>query len=228
MYKLGVLFCGLISCIIVRYCYFIVDFLFASRNSYYDNLMIHRKLYVQKNIVKSVYLMGLFTIASVKVIGPIILENRWETNTIHLFAVLYGSNDLVGLVCVEKLPTTTKIHHCVSTILVFCSLTLDFQHSDIGQSMLVYTYASAAAYIVNLHLGVRLLSIQSRYQWLRDSLLRLFAAVVYVSVCVCSWTWQLWWISTRDLFSWYHVIYIAFMLCIVRDDLILIRWLVGI
>ena len=52
---------------------------------------------------------------------------------------IHGSNDFMGLVCVDQLPKTTRIHHIISTILVFTSLSLDFQESDIGQAMLVYT-----------------------------------------------------------------------------------------
>tara|TARA_B100000795_G_scaffold177039_1_gene133800 strand:- start:1201 stop:1698 length:498 start_codon:yes stop_codon:yes gene_type:complete len=161
--------------------------------------------------------------AAVTVVAPILAENHWKTELIQYFAVMYGSNDLVGLVCVPRLPSTTKIHHFVSTFLVLMSLSIDFQHSEIGQSMLVYTYASASAYIVNLHLGIRLLHIRGKYNWLRYT-----AGFIYAVICAMSWSWHIWWTYTRNHLYWYHFVYIGLLLCIVRDDIILMRWLTSI
>jgi hypothetical protein len=223
MYNYNALLLGLFSCSFVRTCYYVVDHLLHKQNVYYDNLMEHRRLYVQKNIVKSVYLACMVVCATVTVVIPILTENHWKTELIHYFAVMYGSNDLVGLLCVPKLPSTTKIHHCVSTFLVLVSLSIDFQHSEIGQSMLVYTYASASAYIVNLHLGVRLLDTRGQYERLRYT-----AGVVYAITCAWSWSWHVWWAYTRPRLFWYHIVYISLLLWIVRDDIILMRWLTSI
>lgn len=223
MYNYTALCVGIVSCIFVRSCYSLVDRLLVKKNDHYDKLVTHRKLYVQKNIVKSVYLACLVVSASVLVVWPIITTNIWKTTLIQTFAVMYGSNDLVGLLCVPKLPSTTMIHHCVSTFLVLVSLGIDFQRSEIGQSMLVYTYASASAYIVNFHLGIRWLYVRDRHRWLRWT-----AAVVYLVTCCLSWSWHLWWTYTRAHLYWYHVVYIVLLLWIVRDDIILMRWLTSI
>lgn len=223
MYNYNALLLGVLSCVFVRCSYCVVDRLLYQQNVYYDNLMEHRRLYVQKNIVKSVYLACMVVCATVTVVMPIISENHWKTELIQYFAVMYGSNDLVGFLCVPMLPSTTKIHHCVSTFLVLVSLSIDFQQSEIGQSMLVYTYASASAYIVNVHLGVRLLDIRDRYKWLRYT-----AGFVYSLTCAMSWTWHVWWTYSREYLYWSHFVYIGLLLCIVRDDLILMSWLISI
>jgi len=223
MYNYTALCVGIVSCIFVRCCYSLVDRLLAKKNVPYYKLVTHRKLYVQKNIIKSIYLACLVVGASVFVVWPIITNNLWKTTLIQTFAVMYGSNDLVGLLCVPSLPSTTKIHHYVSTFLVLVSLGIDFQHSEIGQSMLVYTYASASAYIVNFHLGIRWLYARDQHRWLRWT-----AAVVYLVTCCLSWSWHLWWTFTRAHLYWYHVVYIVLLLWIVRDDIILMRWLTSI
>lgn len=220
MYNYNALLLGFFSCFFVRCCYHVVDHFLYKKNVYYDSLMEHRKLYVQKNIVKSVYLACLVVGATITVVLPILTKNQWKTELIQYFAVMYGSNDLVGILNVPKLPSTTKIHHCVSTFLVLVSLSIDFQYSEIGQSMLVYTYASASAYIVNLHLGIRLLHIRGKYKWFRYT-----AGFIYSITCAMSWSWHIWWTCTRSQFYWYNFVYISLLLWIVRDDLILMRWL---
>lgn len=223
MYNYNALLLGVLSCVFVRSAYYVVDRLLYKKNIYYDNLMEHRRLYVQKNIVKSVYLACMVVCATVTVVVPILADWNWKTELIQYFAVMYGSNDLVGILCVPNLPSTTKIHHCVSTFLVLVSLSIDFQQSEIGQSMLVYTYASASAYIVNLHLGIRLLHIRGKYNWLRYT-----AGFIYSITCAMSWSWHIWWTYTRNSLYWYHFVYIGLLLWIVRDDIILMRWLTSI
>ena len=114
----------------------------------------------------------------------------------------------------------TRIHHIIPTSLVVVSLGIDFATSDIGQAMVVYTGASATAYIVNFHLGVRWLCARDALQWLRYS-----AAVVYVCCCGCSWSWHVHWLWTTSRLNIYHALYIFMLGWIVRDDVILMQWL---
>lgn len=211
-------FCG--SCVLVRIMYYYVHLSLKKHTHTYNNLPTFRQMYIQKNFIKSFYLALLTVYATFKVVWPIVHKDQWNTYVIHRLAALYVSNDFTGLVCVDRLPQTTKIHHIVTTILVFVALDLDFQTSDIGQAMLVYTMASSAAYIVNLHLAVRWL-------WPKDALkvLRYIAAAVYVSTCAMSWSWHLWWAITRASFHLGHVFYFLLLGWIVRDDIILMQWL---
>ena len=203
------------SCLFVRYLYFMTDVLLFSHEKYatlffsrdrYAALSLVRRKYIQKNLIKSIYLAVLTMVAAATIVLPIWRDNNWDNWMIHRLAALYVSNDIVGLICVEELPQTTRIHHIVSTVMVMTSFGIDFQTSDIGQAMLVYTMASASAYIVNFHLAIR---------WLcqRDSLksFRLFTGIIYVICCAFSWSWHIWWMFTRASLTLSHCLYIALL-----------------
>lgn len=211
---------GVLSCIFVRLAYSGVHFILNPRVEYYAALKPHRQMYVQKNLVKSCYLAALVVVGSWVVIHPIVFEQRWDNDTIRLLAVLYGSNDFVGVLVVDKLPMTTKMHHVVSSCLVCASLLIDFQTSLVGQSMLVYTFTSASAYLVNLHLGLRLMFARSALYRLR-----MCAAVVYMFACLISWSVHVWWWSQHGAFYWYECLYFVLLAIIIRDDVILMKWL---
>lgn len=201
-----------ICCFAVRSLYLVTDVCF-SIYAPYRSMPPHRQLYVQKNFVKSVVLCMLMIPAVVWVMIPM-WSNQWHTETSHLFAAVYGSNDFVGLLMV-RLPRTTRIHHVISTLLVVFSFSLDFETSPVAQSMLVYTFFAASAYLVNLQLALR---------WFPDTRLRVWAGRVYVVACVLSWTWQVAWLW-RTTLALHHWLYVLLMLWIVRDDVILMRWL---
>jgi len=208
------------SCLFVRGMYIAMDHYALSLNEKYNSLPEERQMYIQKNLVKSTYLAILTVYATVFVVWPIVSFQYWDNYTIHRLAAMYVSNDIVGLVCVENLPKTTRIHHIVTTVLVFVSLGLDFQDNEIAQAMLIYTMASAAAYVVNFHLGVRWLCAKHELRWLR-----LGAGFIYVMCCGISWSWHVYWMCTTANFNMYHVGYLLIMGWIVYDDIILMRWL---
>lgn len=220
MYDYGAILWLFISCIAVRGMYIVMHKYALTLNVKYNSLLEERQMYIQKNLVKSTYLAILTIYATVFVIWPIVSFEYWDNYTIHRLAALYVSNDIVGLVCVENLPKTTRIHHLVTTVLVFVALGLDFQHNEIAQAMLVYTMASAAAYVVNFHLGVRWLCAKDELRWLRLS-----AGFIYAICCGVSWSWHVYWTLTTANFNAYHVGYLLIMGWIVYDDIILMRWL---
>lgn len=210
------------NCFFVRGLYVVAHIFLSVMVTKYTELPEHRRLYVQKNLIKSVILALLLPPAMIMVVYPIWYTNIWNTYTIQLFAALYGSNDFVGLVCVDRLPKTTRIHHIISTFLVLTSFSMDFQTSPVAQSMLVYTFFAASSYIVNFHLAVRWFLPRDSSMWFRY-----IAGAIYALSCALSWSWQVWWICNTVL-EWYHFVYIGLMMWIVRDDIILMRWLVSI
>ena len=177
-------------------------------------------MYIQKNLVKSGCLFVLSILASVLVVWPVILYSFWDNYSIHRLAAVYVSNDIVGLICVENLPKTTRVHHIITSMLVVVSLGLDFQTSDIAQAMLVYTLASATAYMVNFHLGVRWLCAKDELKKLRY-----VAAVIYITCCAVSWSWHVHWLWSTSRLNIFHFMYVFLLAWIVRDDIILMRWL---
>jgi hypothetical protein len=219
MYNYTVLVFFVFACFIVRALYFLAHIFLSVMVNKYDQLEEHRRLYVQKNLIKSGVLALLLPPAVIMVVYPIWYGDVWHTNTIQIFAAVYGSNDFVGLLCVDKLPKTTRVHHMISTFLVLTSFSMDFQTSPIAQSMLVYTFFAASSYIVNFHLAIRWFSPKDSFRWLRY-----LAGAIYALSCALSWSWQLWWIWNTML-EWYHFVYIGLMMWIVRDDIILMRWL---
>lgn len=223
MYDYDAIFWFACSCFFVRLMYTVIHIVLSRCRCVrlkYLKLQDYRQMYIQKNITKSAYLLCLVVYAMCTILVPICFDNVWNTYQIHRLAVLYVSNDFMGLICVDKLPNTTRIHHVISLVLVFASLSLDFQESDIGQAMLVYTFASATSYLVNLHLGVRLLVHKGDLLRLRQC-----AALMYVSACFCSWTWHTFWFFSRPFINQYHILYLVLLVFIVRDDIILIQWL---
>jgi len=210
----------IISCVTVRCMYICIDYNLRKNSRKYISLPEFRQMYIQKNFIKSIILAVLTLYALFAVILPIVRYNEWDTYRIHRLACIYVSNDFTGLVCVNKLPQTTRIHHLITTILVFCSLSIDFQTSEIGKAMLVYTMASASAYIVNFHLAVRWLWPQHSLRWLRYT-----AGFIYVTACIMSWTWHIWWIYNVSFINIYHTMYFLLLGWIVRDDIILMQWL---
>lgn len=210
----------LMSCLFVRGMYTFMHKYILTLNDKYNSLPQERQMYIQKNLVKSTYLAILTVYATVFVIWPIVYFEYWDNYTIHRLAAMYVSNDIVGLVCVDKLPKTTRIHHIVTSVLVFVALGLDFQYNEIAQAMLVYTMASAAAYVVNFHLGVRWLCAKDELRWLRLS-----AGAIYVICCGASWSWHVHWTLTTANLNIYHAGYLFILGWIVYDDIILMRWL---
>ena len=222
MYDFYAILWFVMSCIVIRMLYTVVALIIVnSRVQYkYINLPSSKKRYIQKNIIKSIYLAVLLCYALFNIVIPI-YYNKWDSFIIHRIAVLYASNDFTGLICVDKLPTTTKIHHIVSTVMVFASLSLDFQHSDIACAMFWYTLCSASAYIVNLQLGIRFLFHKNDI-----APLRYVAARIYVMVCIFNWTGQAFWVYSRSIWTWSHFVYLGLIFWIIRDDVILIQWLI--
>ena len=220
MYDYGAILWLITSCVLVRFMYRVMHKYVLVLNGKYTSLPEQRQMYIQKNLVKSSYLALLTIYAIFEIVWPVVQLNTWDNYVIHRLAAMYVSNDVVGLVCVNGLPKTTRIHHLITTVLVFISFGLDFQHSEIAQAMLVYTMSSAAAYIVNFHLGVRWLCARDELKCLRYS-----AGCIYTTACGVAWSWHLAWITTRPSLHIYHFIYLFLLAWIVRDDIILMRWL---
>jgi len=179
----------------------------------FSTLPVNKQYYVVKNIIKGCYLAILVIIGGFLII-PGIIHNQFDNTTIRILAGMYVSNDFVGLYKVSSLPTSTRIHHMATMIFLLIAWTVDFQTSNVGQLILLYTYFSALAFPVNLYLGLRL--CYNDIEWLKN-----ISKYVYLLACLVNWTVQLAW-SVPDT-EFY--IYLTILLAIVVDDLILLNWL---
>jgi hypothetical protein len=135
--------------------------------------------------------------------------------------LFYSSNDFIALTCVEKLSPTTKNHHRVTILMSLVSLGIDYTTSTLGRMLFVYTLASSSAFIVNYYLGMRFLEDKEKT---KD--LKLMARNIYGVSLLSNWTWHLYWSTNYYyLLGPEHFIYFFMLFWIVKDDIILFKWL---
>ena len=179
----------------------------------FEQLSDDRKLYVVKNVIKGVYLSVLVVLGSFIVI-PAVVYDSWNNSAIAIFGSLYCSNDFVGLLRVPSLPMSTRMHHMACLTLLLVAWSVDFQTSAVGQLIVLYTYFSAWAFVVNLYLGLRLCF--TNMEWLRH-----LAKWVYTLTCGVNWAIQVWQFTVEPA----TLAYACLILAVVYDDLVLIQWL---
>jgi hypothetical protein len=179
----------------------------------FSSLSVNKQYYVVKNVTKGVYLAVLVVLGWFMII-PGILRNEFDNDVIKVFASMYVSNDVVGLYRVSNLPSSTRLHHTASVIFLLVAWTVDFQESNVGQLILLYTYFSALAFPVNVYLGLRL--CYDNLNWLKQ-----ISKYVYTVACLVNWLVQIkWYIPTTEFY-----VYMAILTLIIVDDLVLLRWL---
>lgn len=179
----------------------------------FSSLSVNKQYYVVKNVIKGVYL-ALLVILGWFMIIPGIIRNEFDSDTIKVFASMYVSNDVVGLYRVSNLPTSTRLHHTASIIFLLVAWTVDFQESNVGQLILLYTYFSALAFPVNIYLGLRL--CYDNMSWLKT-----ISRYVYTIACMVNWIVQIkWYTPTTEVY-----VYMMILTVIIMDDLVLLRWL---
>jgi len=201
----------LCSCMFVYFSYDIVDRNLSILDYYED---CSRKMYIQKNIVKAVYLALLAFASTVYFIFY-----PWDNTVLRMLAACYCSNDIVGLYRCEKLPISTRVHHVTSACFLLFTYTIDFTVSEVGQLLVYYTYFSALAWPVNLYLGLRL-CFEIHPTWLEE--LRWYCKWWYAVTCSSNWITQMFLISSLNIETG---IYTSMIVLIVLDDIILLKWL---
>lgn len=201
----------LCSCMFVYFSYDIVDRNLSILHYYED---CSRKMYIQKNIVKAVYLAFLAFGSTVYFIFY-----PWDNTVLRMLAACYCSNDIVGLYRCEKLPISTRVHHVTSACFLLFTYTIDFTVSEVGQLLVYYTYYSALAWPVNLYLGLRM-CFEIHPIWLEE--LRWYCKWWYAVTCSLNWITQMYLISSLNIETG---IYTSMIVLIVLDDIILLKWL---
>uniref|UniRef100_A0A6C0C3T5 TLC domain-containing protein n=1 Tax=viral metagenome TaxID=1070528 RepID=A0A6C0C3T5_9ZZZZ len=207
-------------CKIIEQLYPKVD-TYLKRFERYNELPLGKRNYIIKNFIKSFLLLALSMSVFKPVIWPAIRYNQWNSKLIHLTGAMYTSNDLMGLVMVESLPYSTKMHHAISTTLCITCFSLDFQTSHLGKMMFVYTFASSQAYLVNFYLGARLLTDKAKLE-----IVRIASRNIYFICCLFNWGWHLLWVSNNySIMNTGHIMYFFLLFWIIKDDIILLSWL---
>lgn len=196
--------------------------------TYIDNnhkLSDTKKLYVTKNIIKSVVLLIL------SLYSPIVMYNiyhtqYWNNQLMNHIGCIYVSNDIIGLLRVKRIHLTTKIHHITTTTLLLYSFTIDFNNNIIGKLIFIYCMLSCYSFLVNFYLGVRFLKGHRIVKEYIESL-RKGALYIYVGSCAVNWSTQLYIIiNTLYIGFMYQIcLYMFILIPIIIDDIKLIKWL---
>jgi hypothetical protein len=206
---------------ITTFAYFILEQILNTFDKSFKEINpIHKKLYVVKNFIKSFFLAALCT----KLGNFIDLFNgTLDLMFIKRCAIYYIMNDVVGLLLVKKLPTTTKIHHITTSL---CGLALFMKESnnlDVLTLIVLYAVFSSMSFCVNFYLGFRIYStniLAKRY-------LSNISFWIYLLSCIVNWILQGWLaILVIPTVPLYHTLfYFAFLYSVGKDDIILMKWL---
>lgn len=208
------IFSFIVSCYILNFSYPILINKLDENTPNFDKLNDIKKHYVVKNLLKTVYLCVLCIFGFPFLIFA--MYNYFPNIPIKILASLYCSNDCVGLYKVKQLPTSTRLHHIVTSIFLMCTYATNFQENKIGQMLFYYTYFSACAFPVNAYLGLRYC-----YDYNEIEKYHYVAKHIYPLCCIVNWIIQFYMIGN----TFYDFAYIFLLLFIVFDDLYLLRWL---
>ena len=217
----------IISCICVLSLYFILNILLKFSPEY-NNLNYNKQIYVLKNITKSIVLF-IITFYSIDTILIPAYHNNWNNQYSYIFGSAYVSNDLIGLLLVPKLPFSTKMHHIITTSLLFYSYSIDFREDNVGRWMFIYTLMSTYSFLVNTYLGLRHIRTKevSKLNFIIDHI-RVLAFYIYLIVCVINWVIHLY-LMIHKIYNYeFTISYLMYGLLlspIINDDLILLNWL---
>lgn len=190
-------------------------------NKKYITYPMYRRQYITKNIVKS-FNLGALTLFSIpSIIYPAFFYNSWNNTVMQICGLFYSSNDFIALIYVDRLSPTTKNHHKVTLFLSFLSLGIDYNTSTLGRMLFVYTLASSSAFVVNYYLGIRFLEDKEK-----TSETRILARNIYGISLFLNWGWHIYWSTNYYyLLGPQHFIYFLVLFWIIKDDIILFKWL---
>jgi hypothetical protein len=198
--------------------YYIFDYLLDKYSISFNNIEPkHKKMYVIKNYIKSLYL------ALLCLTLPYYITGQYNILFIKRCCMYYMINDLVGLILVKKLPTTTIIHHSTTSICGLFIFTKKNDNLDILTLLVMYAIFSSITFLVNFYLGYRVHSSNNYIKYY----VSLFANYIYIISCTINWIVQLYlFYGIIWTIPFYHtILYLLFLYSVVKDDLILMRWL---
>ena len=101
----------------------------------------------------------------------------------------------------------------------------DYSSPGVPRALVVYAVFSTFAYLVNLLLASRFLSVHA---WAAFTM-SILALAVYVSCLAINWAWQVWFLGalwhSGDGHKLKICIYVAFIALVAYDDIVLVGWL---
>lgn len=192
----------------------------------------HKQWYVVANMSKALFLF-IMCFSTRYWIGAYKCNIQDDCQLIELkrCMMVYCATDMVALFLVPKLPSSTILHHISTTMiaLVVCSVNLQAKGwaGLLGFCKMgcMYGTLSTVAFSVNAYLGLRV--VYPKAAWMK--LLCHVSLITYLLTIMLNWsTHLLWllgyWAPDRD-FSIFTILYIGMLYFLVRDDIVLVQWL---
>lgn len=180
----------------------------------------HKKMYVVKNFIKSFFLACLCTH-----LGKFfeLLDGALDLMFIKRCAVYYIMNDIIGLLLVKKLPTTTKIHHITTSLCGFAVIMKESNNLDVLTLIVLYAVFSSIAFCVNFYLGLRIYSTDIKLKRYMSNI----SFWTYLLSCIVNWILQCYLaVQVIQTVPFYHTLfYLGFLYSVGKDDIILMKWL---
>lgn len=217
----------LLNLLYVNFLYIITLFFLEKFNNVFNSLELNKKMYVVKNIVKSIVLLYI-SVSGTKTLVQYLNTDNYDMKVIRYYASWYVSNDITALAVVKNLPITTKIHHSITTCLLFYTMLIDYNYlTNPGKLLLIYTIMSCYTFMVNFYLGIRFLKKKdSKNRLIKYS--RYYSYYTYVGCCMVNWSIHFVILMNRLINFQYNIqylIYTGMLYFIIKDDLILMSWL---
>ncbi len=207
--------------------------LLLNKNSIFIEYSKERKNYIIKNLIKSVSMFFIF-INFCYIILNYGFTAFFNNKIIRNYGALYVGNDVCGLIMVKNLSYSTKLHHIISFFLYLIVSYYSVQANNIVSMITIYTVFSFIPFTVNSFLALRFFvkkhSVcpkQIKINYLID-INRIFAKYIYMFTCCVNWLIH----SYYFIFKIYNlelgfidIIYFTFLIPIINDDIILLKWL---
>ena len=194
-------------------------YLLINYNQQFQKLSHERIRYVIKNLSKSVFLCFLSLYALPDIID-LYSTGVWNNELLHLLGSIYCATDIAGLLFVPNLPTTTKFHHSVVTVLSVLNLLVDYQQPGIHRAMVLLCYFSMVPYLVNTLLGLRPLG----FPILKIQLARICSFIYGLSILM-NFSYQHYYVVLANDYIIFRGLYLILYWIILYDDLWLLNYL---
>jgi len=180
----------------------------------------HKQQYFISNLVKGT-ILGIITPHSYFILYNYSFNNIWDLNEIKILASLYASIDLVSMFHVKKMQTTTIVHHSMVQVFYIISLLcFNFDKNTISNPVVIYAIFSTFAYMVNTYLALRLI-LDVKYLKLCATI----SSIIYQFCCTLNWSYQCYYLYVSHINIIVKLVYIIFIMSIVSDDIVLIKFL---
>lgn len=152
-----------------------------------------------------------------------LLDSALDLMFVKRCAVYYIMNDIIGLLLVKKLPTTTKIHHITTSLCGFAIIMKESNNLDVLTLIVLYAVFSSIAFCVNFYLGLRIYSTDIKLKRYMSNI----SFWTYLFSCIINWILQCYLASqVIQIVPFYHTLfYLAFLYSVGKDDIILMKWL---